>query len=39
MTAPRPTDGGLLQWPRIAYLVIGALLGAIAMELMRRAGW
>ena len=29
----------LLQWPRIAYLVIGALMGAIVMELMRRSGW
>ena len=32
-------EGGVLTWPRIAYLIIGALLGAIFMELMRRAGW
>jgi hypothetical protein len=30
---------GILRWPRLAYLIIGALLGAIFMELMRRAGW
>jgi len=29
----------VLRWPRIAYLIIGALMGAIFMELMRRAGF
>ena len=29
----------LLRWPRLAYLIIGALLGAIFMEVMRQAGF
>ncbi len=30
---------GVLRWPRLAYLIIGGLLGAIFMEAMRQAGW
>jgi hypothetical protein len=32
-------DDGILRWPRLAYLIIGALLGAIFMEVMRQAGF
>ena len=32
-------EDGLLRWPRLAYLIIGALLGAIFMEVMRQAGF
>ncbi len=38
MNDPFDKDG-ILRWPRLAYLIIGALLGAIVMELMRQAGW
>ena len=38
MNNPLDKDG-VLRWPRIAYLIIGALMGAIFMELMRRAGF
>jgi hypothetical protein len=38
MNNPLNTDG-LLRWPRLAYLIIGALLGAIFMEVLRRAGF
>jgi hypothetical protein len=36
---PRRDDESLLRWPRLGYLIIGALIGAITMELMRQAGW
>jgi hypothetical protein len=38
MNSPFQQDG-LLRWPRLAYLIIGALLGAIFMEVMRQAGF
>ena len=38
MNNPLNQDG-LLRWPRLAYLIIGALLGAIFMEVMRQAGF
>ncbi len=38
MNNPLDQDG-LLRWPRLAYLIIGALLGAIFMEVMRQAGF
>ena len=38
MNNPLDKDG-VLRWPRITYLIIGALMGAIFMELMRRAGF
>ena len=38
MKSPFEQDG-VLRWPRLAYLIIGGLLGAIFMELMRQAGF
>ena len=38
MNNPLDQDG-LFRWPRLAYLIIGALLGAIFMEVMRQAGF
>jgi hypothetical protein len=38
MTNPLDKDG-MLRWPRLGYLIIGALLGAIFMEVMRQAGF
>ena len=38
MNSPFEKDG-LLRWPRLAYVIIGGLLGAIFMELMRQAGF
>ena len=38
MNNPLNTDS-LLRWPRLAYLIIGALLGAIFMEVLRQAGF
>ena len=38
MNNPLDQDG-LLRWPRLAYLIIGALLGAIFREVMRQAGF
>ena len=38
MNSPFQEDG-LLRWPRLAYLIIGGLLGAIFMEVMRQAGF
>jgi hypothetical protein len=38
MNSPFQEDG-VLRWPRLAYLIIGALLGAIFMEVMRQAGF
>jgi hypothetical protein len=32
-------EDGFLRWPRLAYLIIGGLLGAIFMEILRQAGW
>ena len=38
MNSPFDQDG-ILRWPRLAYLIIGALLGAIFMDVMRQAGF
>ena len=38
MNSPFKEDG-ILRWPRLAYLIIGGLLGAIFMEVMRQAGF
>ena len=38
MNNPLNTDS-LLRWPRLTYLIIGALLGAIFMEVLRQAGF